>query len=85
MKKFSGHKLRKYPNYADFMGWCNDPQKPPMIGGHHHRRNHKICDCGKIYRVRYRYEKICGKRIKVDRDWWCRDSSRHPDGVPMPF
>lgn len=66
-------------NYVYYHYW------PCRKGGHHHRRNYAVCECGALFRKK-RNRRV-SKEIKrfYPRYWWCRNITRHPEGVPMPF
>lgn len=43
MKKFSGHKLYKFPTGHTLRSECEYPYKPPMKGGHSHNHVYNVC------------------------------------------
>ena len=43
MKKFSGHKLYKFPTGHTLRSECEYPYKPPMKGGHTHNHVFNVC------------------------------------------
>lgn len=43
MKKYSGHKIKKFPDGHDIRGECVlNPCRPPMKGGHTHNHTYNV-------------------------------------------
>lgn len=60
MKKFSGHKLHKFPTGHSLRNECEYPYKPPMKGGHRHNYIYNVC-----YRITFRSKSA---RHRVSRE-----------------
>ena len=43
MRKFSGHKLYKFPTGHTLRNECEYPYKPSMKGGHRHNHIYNVC------------------------------------------